>query len=38
MCSSDLEVPKTGTGKYDKKLLRARLADGGLGTVETAGV
>jgi len=32
------EVPKTGTGKYDKKLLRARLADGGLGTVETAGV
>ena len=32
------EVPKTGTGKYDKKLLRARLAEGGLGTVETAGV
>jgi fatty-acyl-CoA synthase len=24
------EVPKTGTGKYDKKLLRQRLADGQL--------
>jgi fatty-acyl-CoA synthase len=24
------EVPKTGTGKYDKKLLRQRLADGAL--------
>ena len=26
------EVPKTGTGKYDKKRLRARLADGQLET------
>jgi fatty-acyl-CoA synthase len=29
------EVPKTGTGKYDKKLLRARLGDGELGPVES---
>ena len=30
------EVPKTGTGKYDKKVLRARLAAGRL-TVQSAG-
>ena len=24
------EIPKTGTGKFDKKVLRARLADGEL--------
>ncbi|WP_354700042.1 3-methylmercaptopropionyl-CoA ligase [Paraconexibacter sp. AEG42_29] len=30
-------VPKTGTGKYDKKVLRARLADGSLGRRVTVG-
>ncbi len=28
------EVPKTGTGKYDKKVLRSRLAEGTLGRLE----
>jgi fatty-acyl-CoA synthase len=30
------EVPKTGTGKYDKKLLRARLAEGRLKAITMA--
>ncbi len=30
-------VPRTGVGKYDKKLLRERLADGGLDVATTGG-
>ena len=28
------EVPKTGVGKYDKKVVRSLYADGGFGAVE----
>ena len=31
------EVPKTSVGKFDKKVLRARYAEGGLDVRETAG-
>ena len=32
------EVPKTSVGKFDKKVLRARHAEGGLEVVEAAGL
>jgi len=31
------EVPKTSVGKFDKKVLRARYAEGGLDVRQTAG-
>jgi fatty-acyl-CoA synthase len=31
------EVPKTSVGKFDKKVLRARYADGGLEVIEVTG-